>query len=335
MLQQLMEKFPGISLACLDAQGNIHTECYGLADRESNVPVTVETLFPACSISKFITALCVMKLHQQGAIHIDAPANRFLHGWKLLSADGSESDATIRSLMNHTSGILDGEEGFYGHRRSHPEITLTDILEGRTAYNPRPARCHRPGGEAFEYSDAGYCVLQQLLEEVTGKDFDGLVRELIFSPLGLDNAFFATRSNLDFYENRLPMAAGYCDDGTLLAGKYLPCPDQAASGLWLSPMALLTIAGQFLGALRGGGCLLKQSSAREMALPAERFPWTGLGLFREGEDMLLSKGWGENGQCMLRMNRATGEIAVVMTNLSPDAPQEESGVEWLAKRPFS
>ena len=61
----------------------------------------------------------------------------------------------------------------------------------------------------------------------------------------------------------------------------------------------------------------------------ERIPWVGLGLFKQGEDIIVSKGWGENGQCMLKINYKDNCISVVMTNKDPDVPQEESGVERL------
>lgn len=132
-----------------------------------------------------------MKLHEQGLIDIDAPVNRYLRRWKLLTPDGSESDAIIRSLLRHTAGIVDGEDAFYGLRRGDPEISLTDILEGKTAYNNRPARAEKPQGAAFEYSDAGYCVLHLLLQEVRQQDFDDIARALVFDPLGLESAFLA------------------------------------------------------------------------------------------------------------------------------------------------
>ena len=72
-----------------------------------------------------------------------------------------------------------------------------------------------------------------------------------------------------------------------------------------------------------------------MAKPVDNFPWTGLGVFMSGEDMLTSQGWGECGQCMMKMNCSTEEISVVMTNRNPDVNQTESGIEWLVNRNFS
>ena len=105
MKQQIIERFPGISCAWMDAVGKAETECFGFADREKQIPVDSNTVFPACSISKFITAICIMKLHEQKLLDIDMPVNHFLRQWKLLTADGQESDAAIRSILCHTAGI--------------------------------------------------------------------------------------------------------------------------------------------------------------------------------------------------------------------------------------
>ena len=69
-----------------------------------------------------------------------------------------------------------------------------------------------------------------------------------------------------------------------------------------------------------------------MAKPVEGFSWTGLGVFVNGEDALMSQGWGECGQCMMKLNCSTEEISVVMTNRNPEVDQAESGVEWLVDR---
>ena len=246
MIEQIIARFPGVSCAWVDAAGRVTTECWGVADRERNLPVDEDTIFPACSISKFVTAICVMKLQEQHVLDIDAPANNYLRRWKLRTPDGSESDATIRTLMCHTAGVMDGEDGFYGLCRSDPDIGLLDILEGRTPYNNRPARVEKAPGTAFEYSDAGYCILQLLVQEVTGEAFDDAARMLVFDALELRNTFFASRKNVEYYEANATMATGYDGEGLSLPGKYPHQPDLAASALWSTPRELLAIAKAFI-----------------------------------------------------------------------------------------
>ena len=327
---QGMERFPGIGCAWTDATGRESAAYYGTADREEDIAVDENTIFPACSISKFVTAICMMKLHGKKIVDIDMPANDYLRQWKLLTPEGKPSDATLRSLLSHTAGIRDGEEGFCGLRRDDPEICLTDILEGRTPYNDRPVRAEKPQGTVFEYSDAGYCVLQLMLQELTRKAFEDIARELVFGPLCLEYTFFASPKNVARFESR--MAAGYDDNGLPIPGKFPSVPDLAASGMWSTPKELLGIAKAFMKALHGESTFLHAELAREMTKPAKGFPWAGLGLFLEGKDTLVSRGWGENGQCMVKMDARTKQIAVVMTNRNPGVDQAESGIEWLVDR---
>ena len=327
MMQQLLERFPGVSCAWVDAAGCVRTQCQGLADRELNIPVREDTIFPASSISKFITALCVLKLQEQHRLDIDAPVNQYLRSWKLRTPDGDEGTATIRQLLSHTAGVVDGDDAFYGLRQGDAKIALPDILEGKTTYNNRPARQEQEPGTAFGYSDAGYCILQLLVEEIAGAAFDTAAEALIFAPLGLARTFFATCENVAAHAAN--MAAGYDGENLPLPGKRPYQPDLAASALWSVPTELLTIGRAFIAAYKGGSAFLRAASAKEMAARAEKFPWTGLGFFMAGDDAVMSQGWGENGQCMMKMNLHTGAAAVVMTNRNPEVDQAESGVAAL------
>ena len=323
------ERFQGISCAYLNSSDKIITVCEGFADKESSIPVDENTIFPACSISKFITALCVMKANEKEIIDIDAPVNNYLSHWKLCTVNGDESAASIRMALCHVAGIIDGEDAFYGLRRNDPVIGLMDILEGKTSYNNRQTRVEKAPGTEFEYSDAGYCVLQLLLEEITEKPFEDTAKEYIFDPLGLKQTFFASQENVAFYEKNYVMATGYDESGLPIPEKYPQIPDLAASGLWSTPKELLIIAREFVNACNGNSSLLKNKTAHEMVKPVERFPWIGIGLFMGGENEVISRGWGENGQSVLKINYRTGEIAAVMTNQNPGVDQTELGLEGL------
>lgn len=329
MVDDIIKRFPGVGCAYVGRSKDARYEFYGFSDKESKKGVDERTIFPACSISKFITAICVMKLFEQGIIDIDKAANIYLSRWKLRGLNGGESDVSIRHLLEHTAGVIDGEDGFYGHRMTDQAISVVEILEGTTAYNNRPAIVEQIPGTAFEYSDAGFCIIQLLLEDVSGREFADLAQELVFDRLGLADIFFGTRGHMDTFAQKGNLTTGYGKDDLPIRGKYPISPDLAASGLWSSPRELMTIARDFIASVNGHGHILCQKSAREMMKSPENFPWVGLGLFKQGEDVIVSKGWGENGQCMLKINCRDDSIAVVMTNKDPEVPQEESGVERL------
>ena len=324
--EQVTGRFPGVAFAYGRADDN-SAQYFGVSDEESGLRVDEKTIFPACSVSKFVTAICVMKLQERKLLDIDEKVNEYLGQWKLLSPSGEESDATIRAVLSHTAGIKDGEEAFYGLRIGDPEVSLYDILEGRTTYNNRPVRAEQPQRAAFEYSDAGYCVLQQMIQETTGKEFSTLLREMIFEELGMEHTFFASPAERE--KHQAIMATGYDDTGMPIPGKYPVTPDLAASGLWSTPKDLLKLAAEFIRAVKGESTFLQADSALEIIKPVENYPWTGLGVFLDGTDTLVSKGWGENGQCMMKVHLRSGEISVVMTNKNPGTDQAESGVEWL------
>lgn len=334
MIQEIINRFPGISCAFIDTAGNEKTEYYGVSDKETNSPVDENTLFPSFSMSKLITALCLIKLHEEGVIDIYAPVNNYLHRWKLMTVSGIESEATVKSLLCHTSGIIDAENSFYGIRRGDAEIGLTDILAGSTFYNNRPVQTERSPGIFFEYSDAGYCVLQLLVEESTNMPFADAVKAIVLDKLQLKRTFYSSERFFEDFGRVNALATGYDSDGIAIRGSFLPCPDLAGSGLWSTPKELIKIAKELVSAYNGKSSFLNEKSAREIAGPAEGFPWAGLGVFILGADTLMTQGWGESGQCMMKINYRTGQASVVMTNRNPDMDQSESGVEWLVNKNF-
>ena len=161
------------------------------------------------------------------------------------------------------------------------------------------------------------------------QDYDQKYSPLWEDPLKLKHTFFATPESVTYFEKEALMATGYEEDGRAIPGKYPQIPDLAASGLWSSPMDLLILAGEFAMACNGKSLLLEKKSALEMVKPVEQFPWTGLGVFMGGENEIVSRGWGESGQSMMKVNFITGESAVVMTNQNPGVDQAQSGIEGI------
>ena len=96
----------------------------------------------------------------------------------------------------------------------------------------------QPGTE-FEYSDAGYCVLQLMIHEIMQCSFEEVVGKCVFEPLNLKKTFFASLENLELWEKSQNMAAGYDQaDWRLFMGgisvvmtNQNPGVDQTESGL--------------------------------------------------------------------------------------------------------
>lgn len=104
-----------------------------------------------------------MKMHEMRTVNIDEPVNAYLSRWKLLTPKGRESDASIRSILSHTAGIVDGEDSFHGLRMGDPEISLLAILDGETKYNNRPVRGGKTAGDVL-------CVFERRILRAAADD---------------------------------------------------------------------------------------------------------------------------------------------------------------------
>lgn len=312
---------------------NAHIKCkgYGSLGWDNKKQVSEDSIFHLCSISKFITAIVVMKLCQDNVLTLDEPVNHYLTDWKLQQSDGREaSRVTLRHLLLHSSGIVDAEDRFYGYRRTMKYPSLLDLLDGVTSYNDKKVQTEYAAEEQFEYSDGGFCVIQKVIETVTNEKFNEVTDKYIFAPLKLKNTFFATPENMLIYQNSKELVTGYDENGNPMEDRYVICPDMAAAGLWCSPKELLMIVQDLFDSMDGQGKILEKSYADElMKYQSNQFSWVGLGHFFEGPDSIVSKGWGEDAQSMLWIDCINRRAITVAGNWNPGKPQEETQIGQL------
>lgn len=314
---------------------NQEVQLIGIAELEDNQikckcvgQLSENSVFHLCSISKFVTAIIVMKLCQNKVLALDEPANTYLTGWKLKQSDGQEaSKVTLRHLLLHSSGIVDAEDRFYGYRRNMKCPSLLDLLNGVTPYNDKMVQTECAADEQFEYSDGGFCVIQKVIETVTNEPFDRVADKYIFTPLNLHDTFFATIENMLHYQNTRELVAGYDENGNAIEDSYVICPDIAAAGLWSTPKELLKIVQDLFDSMDGQGKILEKNHADElMKYQSNQFGWAGIGHFFEGADCVVSKGWGEDAQSMLWVDCSNRRAIAVVGNWNPGKPQEETQI---------
>ncbi|WP_421999211.1 serine hydrolase domain-containing protein [Reyranella sp.] len=228
-----------------------------------------DTLFQAASISKTANAVVVLRLAEQGRLSLDAPVNAMLRSWSLPGAGAGA--VTPRLLLSHRAGTT--VAGFPGYVPDGRRPDLRQILDGLPPANTPPVRVAWPPGQAFRYSGGGTMVLQRLVMDVSERDYDDLVRDLVLSPAGM------TRSG--FFQPPSPAvtdrATAHDGDGRPLPGGFHVYPEHAAAGLWSTPSELARLALMIAASWRAGG-VLSRSMARAMATPVGGGP-TGLGLF--------------------------------------------------------
>lgn len=325
--------FPGISVARY-CDGVTSAWTYGFADVAEKVQVSEDTVFHACSVSKFVTSILVMIMHQNNLLCLDRPVNTYLKGWKLTDPQNHlRDDVTLRHLLCHVSGVIDEEDSFYGFRGRDTYPSLIDILNGKCKYHAKEIHVEETPGSKFEYSDAGYCVIQKAIEDVTGIGFAENAEKHIFHPLGMRHSFFADREIVKKKRSEgLQLAAGYDGGHRPIEGKFVINPDMAAAGLWTTPKDLILLARDFLSSMEEKGRLLNKQLALSMTHAIfPQFGWVGMGLFFEGNGVIMSQGWGEDAQCKMVIDLNSKSVAVAMGNCDPEREQNQTIIGRLVE----
>lgn len=162
---------PGVAAAVLH-DGTMTTAAAGVANADTRIEVTDDTLFLIGSVTKPITASLIRGLADEGRIDLDAPVVRYLEGLRL--AGGPAPDALlVRHLLDHTGG-LDGD--FFGDTGRN-----ADALAGYAEACADLPFLAAPG-RYFSYCNAGYALLGRIAEVATGETWDEVVRSRVLGP---------------------------------------------------------------------------------------------------------------------------------------------------------
>lgn len=171
------DKFSGAVLASV-AGAPVLVGGYGAADRERALSNTADTRFRMGSLNKMFTATAAMALVQDGLIRLDTHVADVLPDYP---NRGFAQTATLHHLLTHTSGLGDlwGAE-FDAHR-----LELRDCADYVTLFGPHSPQA-APGSE-WRYSSLGYIIVGRMLEVASGRDYDGVIRELVFEPARMND----------------------------------------------------------------------------------------------------------------------------------------------------
>ena len=171
---------PGNSTLTLIENGQITHQYFSASLDEVNS----ETVFSTASMSKWITALGVMKLVEADRLDLDAPVSQYLTRWELPPSEFDNNQVTVRRLLSHTAGFSDGLGfGDYAVDEELPDLEVS--LSNPRASSARDvsiAVSNTPGSE-WRYSGGSYLLLELVVEEVTGQPFADYMQEAIFNPL--------------------------------------------------------------------------------------------------------------------------------------------------------
>ena len=161
---------PGVSVTrFVDGQIN-WSKLFGTLEKGTDKAVNDNTIFHACSISKMITAICVLRLAQDGELDLYKDVNEYLTSWKIPESKFTQTkNVTLANLLAHQAGLYDVEGSFSPYKSGDNVPSPVDILKGTTSYYPEEVSIKYEPETDCEYSDAGYSIISQVLLDVLGE----------------------------------------------------------------------------------------------------------------------------------------------------------------------
>lgn len=312
MLDEMQKAgIPGAAVAVVVGDRVVWTKGFGVANAETQAPVTADTLFQIGSVTKSFTAAALLTAASDGRLALDRPVSTYVKG--LAPCLGAP---TLTQLLSHTGGLIDepdefgpqGEDGLGAYQR-----TWTSEY------------CMLPPGRAFSYSNSGFALAGLALQEADGKPFADVMRTRVLAPLGMTRTTFRPTEAMTW-----PLAVGHRKNKDGAFEVVRPLANDAR--LW--PAGTLYSSAnemaRFVAALMNDGRVdgkqaLPAGIAQAMRLSRTSIPATrqgyGQGLFRE-----LGGRWSHGGTmtgyvALLAIDRQPSMGVVVLTNADGVNPE--------------
>ncbi|MFB9661261.1 serine hydrolase domain-containing protein [Glycomyces mayteni] len=157
-----------------------------------------DDLFRIASLTKSMVAVVVFQLEAEGELDLDDPVEEYLPG-----VLPYEEEITIRQLLGHTSGL---GEYFWKLYPSLNQGSIADLEAHQAEHHTRQELIALategpllfPPGEGWSYSTTGYLVLGLLVEDLTGDSLRHQLKERVFEPAGMDDAYFPRDNTAGF-----------------------------------------------------------------------------------------------------------------------------------------
>lgn len=176
---------PSVAYALMDKSNVEWMQVKGMANIEKQRKAGKQTLYRIGSVSKMLTSIAIMKLVEQGRLHLDdevaslVPKVTFFNPWQ------ETHPVRVVHLLEHTTGWDDLALKEFA-KINTPEQTLHDSLE----FYPQSRTSRWPAGSRSSYSNSGVAVAAIIIEKITGKIFEDYIDEIIFTPLNMNDATY-------------------------------------------------------------------------------------------------------------------------------------------------
>lgn len=181
LLNELVQKgkTPSVQYLLFDQNQILHQYRAGLADVAGQFQADEKTSYNAFSVTKTFTALAILQLVEEGKVDLDKNASDYIDKFPYTG------NITVRHLLSHTGGIPNPNPLPWIHRAEEHEVFdrnafFDQVFEKHSKVKSLP-------NEKFAYSNLGYVLLGQLIEQVTGMTYETYTEENILKPLGISS----------------------------------------------------------------------------------------------------------------------------------------------------
>jgi len=178
----------GASWAFLSQGEFLAHETFGYADLESRRLVDQETIYHWGSITKTLTGIAIMQLRDRGLLELDDPILDYIPELGAVhNPYGAIEENTLRQLLSHSAGFRSPTWPWGGGEDWHPHepTEWAQIV----AMLPYTEILFQPGSQ-FNYSNPGIVFLGQVIQRLTGEEWEVYVEKNILRPLGMHRSYF-------------------------------------------------------------------------------------------------------------------------------------------------
>lgn len=298
VVPELMERHatPGVAIAYVDDGRIAWRRCYGVMRAGDDAPVSAETVFEACSMSKPLFAYAALKLAEQGQLDVDRPLVDYL-GESHRIDDPRQARITGRMALTHTTGLPNWRPG--GWRAGGPIALM---------FEP---------GERFSYSGEGIWFLQQALERIVDEPMEPWIQRTLLGPLEMTRSSYVWQEDYEHWA-----AAGHDAKGQPKRDRPHYDRENAGFSLYTTADDYARFLIEVSRADRTAPHSLGRAALDEMLAPAVETDkpgiWRGLGwaIDRQAEGHVVSHS-GANGtgfRCHAQFDPQTRRGIVIMTN---------------------
>jgi CubicO group peptidase (beta-lactamase class C family)/polyisoprenoid-binding protein YceI len=241
-------KVPGCTIAVIKDFRVAWTRAFGTTGNDDRTLVTDQTLFPVGALGGPVATAIALAQVEKGTVALDTDINAYLKRWK------SPGVVTIRQLITQRSGFTYPK--YLGYDPDAPLPTLAQVLRGEKPAQTPPVEPTVVPGTRFVLAAENATVLQCVLEDATGKDWNALLQQTFGRTESFYLSFPPTRTYGRF-------AKGFDESGAALPGGGRAYPELAASGLWVDTSELSDFLASIMACAAGKSQTpLSASSAR-------------------------------------------------------------------------